>query len=197
MKTQEDERITVPHREELIYLLTEAAELEHGLMCCYLFAAFSLKRGTADLSVRESQAIQRWRTSIKAVAIEEMIHLVLVQNLLAAIGAAPHLQRPNFPVASGLYPADMVLGLRRFDERTLDHFIFLERPEGVELPDGEGFKPDRNYSRSDRLDRLSASAQDYDTVGALYRGIRGGFTELSRTLGEKNLFAGDPRAQVS
>jgi len=35
--------IHVDSREDLIYLLAEAAEIEHNLMCCYLFAAFSLK----------------------------------------------------------------------------------------------------------------------------------------------------------
>ena len=33
----------IEHREALIYMLYEAAELEHGIMCQYLFAAFSLK----------------------------------------------------------------------------------------------------------------------------------------------------------
>jgi hypothetical protein len=37
----------IEHREALIYMLCEAAELEHGIMCQYLFAAFSLKQGTA------------------------------------------------------------------------------------------------------------------------------------------------------
>ena len=34
----------IEHREALIYMLCEAAELEHGIMCQYLFAAFSLKQ---------------------------------------------------------------------------------------------------------------------------------------------------------
>jgi hypothetical protein len=29
----------IEHRETLIYMLSEAAELEHGIMCQYLFAA--------------------------------------------------------------------------------------------------------------------------------------------------------------
>jgi hypothetical protein len=33
-----------PSREQLLYWLHEAAEIEHQLMCCYLYAAFSLKR---------------------------------------------------------------------------------------------------------------------------------------------------------
>ena len=43
--------IHVDSREDLIYLLAEAAEIEHNLMCCYLFAAFSLK-DEADGSMR-------------------------------------------------------------------------------------------------------------------------------------------------
>ncbi len=31
-------------REQLIHVLTEAAEIEHNLLCSYLYAAFSLKR---------------------------------------------------------------------------------------------------------------------------------------------------------
>ena len=39
----------IEHREALIYMLCEAAEVEHGIMCQYLFAAFSLRqRGTRD-----------------------------------------------------------------------------------------------------------------------------------------------------
>jgi Ferritin-like len=34
----------IEHREALSYMLCEAAELEHGIMCQYLFAAFSLKQ---------------------------------------------------------------------------------------------------------------------------------------------------------
>src|SRR6202140_1213873 len=36
--------LRVESREELVYLLGEACELEHGLLCEYLYAQFSLKR---------------------------------------------------------------------------------------------------------------------------------------------------------
>ena len=45
-------------RELLIHQLYEAAELEHTLMCTYLYAAFSLKSGEAEgLSTREAEAV--------------------------------------------------------------------------------------------------------------------------------------------
>ena len=191
------ERLRPAHREQLIYLLTEAAELEHGLMCSYLFAAFSLRRAADDLDEPEVAAIERFRASIREVAIEEMLHLVVVQNLLTAVGGAPHLARPNFPVSPGLYPSEFGLRLRRFDEATLEHFTFLERPEGVSLPDGEGFEPARDYVReTSSVVQLMASARDYPSVAALYRGIEDGFEALCGSMGEAALFIGDPAVQV-
>ena len=39
----EEPAIVVEDRKELTYLLCQAAELEHAVMCEYLYAAFSLK----------------------------------------------------------------------------------------------------------------------------------------------------------
>src|SRR3954468_10346977 len=78
----------IEHREALIYMLCEAAELEHGIMCQYLFAAFSLKQSEDEgLTADELEAVTRWRRAIAHVATEEMLHLALVQNVLAAVGA--------------------------------------------------------------------------------------------------------------
>ena len=88
----------IEHREALIYMLCQAAELEHGIMCQYLFAAFSLKQSTDEgLTPEELEAVSRWRQAVAHVATDEMLHLALVQNVLSAIGAAPHLTRPNLP----------------------------------------------------------------------------------------------------
>ncbi len=166
-------------------------------MCCYLYAAYSLKQGAADgLSEEEGAAVARWRSAIVDVAIDEMLHLALVSNLLSAIGSTPHFQRPNFPVSPGYHPAGIVVALAPFDRATLDHFVFLERPEGTEAPDGAGFDPPVPYERGARADRLVPTAQDYATVGHLYRGIRAGFVDLAGRLGEGALFLGDPGAQV-
>ena len=44
--------IVVGDRKELTYLLCQAAELEHGVMCQYLYAAFSLKSSDRRESAR-------------------------------------------------------------------------------------------------------------------------------------------------
>ncbi|RYZ13570.1 MAG: hypothetical protein EON61_06750, partial [Alphaproteobacteria bacterium] len=61
-----------PTREQLINALYEAAELEHNLMCTYLYAVFSLKDGeTEGLNPEEAAAVKRWRRAILDVAIDE------------------------------------------------------------------------------------------------------------------------------
>ena len=131
----------IEHREALIYMLCEAAELEHGIMCQYLFAAFSLKQSADEgLTAEELEAVTRWRRTIAHVATEEMLHLALVQNVLSAIGAAPHLTRPNLPAPARHYPAGVNLTLVPFGEPALQHFMFLERPEGMALEGREGHR---------------------------------------------------------
>src|ERR1700752_3097386 len=110
----------IEHREALIYMLCEAAELEHGIMCQYLFAAFSLKQSTDEgLTESELAAVTRWRNQVSHVATQEMLHLSLVHNLPSAIGAAPHLSRPNFPAPANHYPAGVQLALIPFGEQGL------------------------------------------------------------------------------
>jgi hypothetical protein len=71
----------ITDREQLIYLLSEASELEHGLCCCYLFAAFSLKRNLDEgLTASEHEALVRWNRVISGVAVQEMLHLALASN---------------------------------------------------------------------------------------------------------------------
>ncbi len=91
----------------------------------------------------------------------------------------------------------MVVELAAFSPGVLDHFIFLERPEGKELSDSSEFVHPAEYHRGQPKDRLMPHAQDYNTVGHLYRGIRHGFEVLAHHLGEEALFCGDPASQLT
>ena len=188
----------IEHREALIYMLCEAAELEHGIMCQYLFAAFSLKqREDEGLTNGELAAVNRWRTAISHVATEEMLHLALVHNLLSAIGAAPHFGRPNLPAPAHHYPAGVNLTLVPFGEQALQHFIFLERPEGMEYEGAEGLDLPVHEAVPLMAERdIVPQPQDFATVGHLYRSIEQGLDHLADKFGEENLFVGPPRAQA-
>ena len=184
-------------REHLLHVLAEAAELEHNLLCSYLFAAFSLKQGVdEDLEPDEWQAVQRWRAAILQVCIEEMVHLAQVANLTVAVGSRPHFDRPNLPVAPGYHPAGVQVALRPFDLDTLQHFVYLERPEGSAVADGEGFEPEGEAGRGGEVGRLMPSSPPYGTIGEFYRILEQGFVDLAGKRGERALFLGPEANQL-
>ena len=188
----------IEHREALIYMLCEAAELEHGIMCQYLFAAFTLKQSEGEgLTEQELTATRRWRSVISHVATQEMLHLALVQNLLSAVGAAPHLVRPNFPHPASHYPAGVHLALLPFGEQALRHFMFLERPEGMDLHDADGLAALGRAVPHMLASDIVPRGQDFATVGHMYRSIEAGFARLCAKYGEDWLFVGPPRAQAT
>jgi hypothetical protein len=190
--------IVVGNREELWWLLSEAAQLEHMIMCEYLFAELSLKEGSAEgLTVEQAAAVDRWRETLRGIAVEEMLHLALVANVMAAIGAAPTFGRPNFPQRSGYFPSGVLLDLVPFGERALLHFLYLERPEGMERQDAEGFVPVAPARAAIRADDPLPEGEEYATIGHLYRGIEAGLRGLSAKLGERALFVGPLRGQAT
>src|SRR6267378_4568073 len=197
-----EEPFVIEHREALFYMLCQASELEHGIMCQYLYAAFSLKQSAGEgLTAAELAAAARWRRQIMHIAAQEMLHLALVQNLLSATGAAPHLSRPNFPQPASHYPAGVHLALLPFGEEALRHFMFLERPEGMDIEDAAGMAAFEKAAPAAvprvQVGEIVPRGQDFATVGHLYRSIEAGIAHLASKLGEEVLFIGPPRAQAT
>ena len=190
--------LRVDTREELVYLLGQACEIEHGLMCEYLYAQFSLKRGPDEgLTDDQLARVQAWEKALITVIKQEMLHLALATNILTAIGAAPHFERPNFPILSRWYPPGVQIALVPFGERALRHFIYLERPEGMALDDAAGFAAARHAQPLTAADTgLVAVPQPWQTVGHLYRGIEAGLASLCARYGEDAVFIGPTRAQA-
>jgi hypothetical protein len=148
-RTDMAEPLVVTTREELIFLLCEASELEHLLMYEYLFAAFSIKESVEEgLTPEQLDAVRRWERVITGVAVQEMLHLAQASNLLTAIGGMPHFRRPNLPQRARYYPPAVQLALMPFSEDALRHFIFLERPEDFDDQDAPGFEPSSPPSRT-------------------------------------------------
>jgi len=208
--------IRVETREDLVSLLYEAAELEHGLACSYLFAAFSIKARDAEgVTAEQADALERWRSVVKDVALEEMLHLALVSNLLTALGAAPHLRRPPFPQTSPYYPEGVTIELLAFNETSLTRFIDLERPEGIDAelvdaePSGAAAVANHDEDPADTPvaapgalvspDELADTAApvELSTVGDLYHAIDEAFCALVAAKGEDLVFIGPPAAQAT
>ncbi len=193
--------IVIEDREELIFILSEASSLEHMIMCEYLFAAFSMKRDVSEgVTAAQLEAMKRWERIVSEVAMQEMLHLSLVSNLLSAVGSIPFFNRPNFPAQSRYYPTGIQLALLPFGHDALQHFLYLERPEGMELEDAPEFTVSATPKPAIMLtddDHVAPIPQDFATVGHLYRGIEQGLRHLVEKYGEKQVFIGPPRAQAT
>jgi len=192
--------IVIEGREELIFLLSEASALEHMIMCQYLFAAFSLKQEVNEgVTAAQLEAIKRWERLVSLVATQEMLHLALVSNLLTSIGAIPFFHRPNFPLRAKYYPPGVQLALLPFGQDALQHFLYLERPEGMDLKDAAQFEvlaiPRPGITLDDG--QIVPEGQDFATVGHLYRGIEQGFRHLVDKYGEQQVFIGPPRVHAT
>jgi hypothetical protein len=192
--------LIIEHREALIYALGKAAELEHLIICQYLFAAFSLKRDTTEgLSTDLQPLVARWRRQLLHIAEQEMLHLALVQNLLTAVGAGPHLGRPGFPVPPRAFPAKIRIELMPFGEAALRHFAFLERPEGMAVDDAEGFAAldEAEPLNAPEEDEIGPIVTEFETISHLYRSIQDGLVRLAERMGEGRLFVGPTAAQAT
>jgi len=187
--------IVIKSREQLMFMLCEAATLEHMIMCEYLFASFSLKRNVSEgVTPEQLNSIKKWDRVISGVAEQEMLHLSLANNLLASIGGSPYFGRPNFPYQSRYFPSYVRLVLLPLNETSLRHFLFLERPEAMAIQDVPGFQ---NVKGSPVGGKIVPEGQEFATIGQLYRGIEQGFRFLAETYGEKQLFIGNAHDQAT
>ena len=186
--------VRIENRAQLIYLLTEAAELEHAIMCCYLFANFSLKNDTSEgITSNQLASIRHWRQLIREVAVQEMVHLGSACNLLTSVGGAPQLRRPNLPTSPKAYGSIFQLSLAPFGMHALQQFIAIELPMSLMAPEAPSTAPLATV----RLSDVFSSEREYATQGTLYRGIEDGFKYLAQKYGEDRLFIGSPTAQTA
>ncbi|HUR35631.1 MAG TPA: ferritin-like domain-containing protein [Vicinamibacterales bacterium] len=147
-----------------------AIQLEHATLPPYLCALYSIKPGTNHAAANV----------IASVFIEEMLHMTLAANVLNAVGGAPSLDKPDFIPR---YPAYLPhsanafqVSLLPFSPEAVDTFLKIERPEEASAP---------------------AEAEGYETIGQFYQAIEEGLRLLCGTLGEKQVFTGDPARQIT
>ncbi|MBR1154274.1 ferritin-like domain-containing protein [Bradyrhizobium sp. JYMT SZCCT0428] len=99
--------------DEARQLLHAAAEIEHALLIEYLYAAFSLQSNPRKTLIR--------------IAVQEMSHLLAVQNLLLFLGAGPYFERQDISPDPDIDP--FPFGLRSFRQKeTVERFVLAEMP---------------------------------------------------------------------
>lgn len=156
--------------ESLREHLQWAIELEHFTLPPYLCALYSLDADRNPVA----------KEVLASIFIEEMLHMTLAANLLNAVGGRPQLDNPKMLPG---YPSPLPHGDRsfevslfRFGHEALETFLKIEQPSRTGAP---------------------PEGDNYETIGQFYDAIKRGFRELSATLGEANVFSGDPARQVT
>ena len=177
-------------REEVVFLLTQATELEHSLCCSYLFTAFTLKSKPEDgLSEELLEVTSRWRSTFTNIAIEEMFHLTLINDLIVALGAAPNFDRPNFPHGCSYYMPELHIELHAFSEETMRHFIAIEQPAGGTLPLRKNVHLDTAVI-GDMENEIGPDPHVLQSQGDVYDIALEGIKAMAARLGEEKVFVG-------
>lgn len=139
---------TTPDKKDLDWIkkqLQSAIELEFSTLPIYLSSLFSL----------EVQNYTAYNV-IRSVAMEEMVHMAIASNLLAALGGTPIIRNidvkfPTKGLPGGAEP-DLTVGLTQFSKNQLENFMRIERPQFL-------------------VDSLQSS-EEYPTIGVFYQEIK-------------------------
>lgn len=178
---------------ELHRYLQVALQLEHATIPPYLTALYSILPGTNPDATE----------IIQSVVVEEMLHLLLVSNLLNAIGGTPDFSQEGFvPVYPTHLPdgeTDFDVSIRPFSREAIETFLQIERP-------GEASE-ELTYILRDRSPRALLPAYLYEdeselhfySIGEFYEEIDRGLHWLydQCTARGENLFSGDPSRQIT
>jgi hypothetical protein len=111
--------------DQAAFLLQVAAEVEHGLLVQYLYAAYS-----ADTAGDAFDPVTKkggWYAKLKDIAVQEMDHLLNVQNMLLALKRRPYFNRANFPPAPdkvAFYP--FPFQFEKLTEQSLGKYVTAE-----------------------------------------------------------------------
>ena len=178
--------------EHLHYYLKQALKLEHATIPPYITALYSLKPGT------NLEALH----IIRAVAVEEMLHLTLVANVLNAVGGdvkstltAPDFV-PKYPAYIPTGSTDFQVDLRKFSPETVKAFMKIERAEEVE--EGKPLVVARPVQEKYHFLTIHNGQQSntFYSIGLFYSEIVRGLFALHKKMGPA-LFCGAPERQIT
>jgi hypothetical protein len=172
--------------DELRHFLENALQLEHATLPPYLIALYSIRRDTNAAA---------WKI-LRMVAVEEMLHMTLVANVLNAIGGQPDVRGKDFiPTYPTFLPdgeTEFKVSVQRFSDTAIDNFLKIEQPA----------RPKEPVDLS-KVSRSKASVLTYkrskplicETIGEFYEEILRAFEALYKEMGA-SLFSGSPSRQV-
>ncbi|MEO6733627.1 MAG: ferritin-like protein [Ferruginibacter sp.] len=153
--------------------LQEALIVEHFTIPPYLCALYSIKEGTNA----EAANI------IKTVAVEEMLHMVLVANLMNALGREPQISAKSliqgYPKPLPKSSGDFEVGLIKFSKESINTFLRIEKPTKA------GALPE--------IDKFHSIGQFYEAIRESLIWLEGKEKEKGE---DKTIFIGKKEKQV-
>ncbi|TRU48257.1 MAG: hypothetical protein EWV49_13605 [Microcystis aeruginosa Ma_QC_Ch_20071001_S25] len=175
--------------EDLRYYLIQAMMIEHATIPPYMTALYSLKPGSN---------LEAFHV-IRAIAVEEMLHLTLVANVFNAVGG--NIKGvltgkdfiPTYPTYLPTGANDFQVGLAKFSPETVETFLNIERSK--EVPDDAPLVESRYRYRQ----LCNDTTFTYYSIGLFYAEVIRGLTALDREYTKKgqNLFCGDQKKQIT
>jgi chromopyrrolic acid synthase len=192
-------------RDDLIVALKQAAELEAAVMLQYIYAAYSIpnyvtgqeyvRQGlwTSEqlhLACGDDQEVRNFgmRGVLLDISHEEMIHFLMVNNILMAIGEPFYPAMPDFSRLNQRYPIEVDFALEPFNATSLQRFMRFEWPD---------FLAEDLVNEAASLNEPTANnLHGYGSLSELYRQIREALknipdlimVEKGRVGGEHHLF---------
>ncbi|MBD2195506.1 MULTISPECIES: ferritin-like domain-containing protein [Calothrix] len=198
---------TIQTRAELVSALKQAAELEVAVMLQYIYAGYSIpnyvtgeeyvRRGLwtqeqLHLACGDGKEVKNYgmRGVLIEISREEMIHFLMVNNILMAIGEPFYPAVPDFSKLNQRFPIDVDLALEPLNPTSLQRFLRLEMPDFLE---------ENLANEPASSDRTIDSLHGYGSLSELYRQIRQGLENIpdlfvvkkGRVGGEHRLFLRD------
>ncbi len=171
---------SIQTRAELVTALRHAAELEVTVMLQYIYAGYSVpnyitgeeyvRRGLwtpqqLQLACGDGKEVHNYgmRGILIEISREEMIHFLMVNNILMAIGEPFYPAVPNLRTLNARFPIDIDFALEALNASSLQRFIHLETPDFLEA--NLANEPISSYFAAERL-------HGYGSLSELYRQIR-------------------------
>lgn len=177
---------TINSRDDLISYLDAALALEHATIPVYLTAYYSIR------STTNSDAAH----VIRVVAVEEMLHLTLVANVMNAVGGRPDLTRdgfvPDYPAPLPDGEDDFTVDLRPFSPEAIETFCKIERPAPA---NGSGSRLiPSTPGKASLTESPTAEGFRFFSIGEFYAEIIAGLEKLAAA--DPRLFCGEESRQV-
>ena len=228
-KDKNKDKYKIKTKEELIYSLKQAAELEVAVMLQYIYAGYSVpnyitgeeyvRRGLwteeqLHLACGDNKEVDNYgmRGVLMEIAREEMIHFLLVNNILMAIGEPFYAAVPDFKQLNTKFPIDIDFALEPLNALSLQYFMRLEMPdflnqtlEDETIPISEQLNYKQQYWNDiNRTDTEGAEEEEereerripatYSSLSELYGQIRDGLQNIPDLFTvDKNKVGGEHR----